>query len=63
MQAIAAKKEQIMSSGDERKKAFSVYAVFQGCAEDNVCNLESAKAEAEKLKFDINDLASHLRDW
>jgi len=49
VQALAAKQDEL-----DQKKAITVYEDFQGCAEQNKCNLEAATAAAEEFDFNFD---------
>jgi len=58
VQAAAATK---LSSADDRQKASTAYGVFRGCAKENKCNLDIAKAAAEELNLNLEGIASLLQ--
>jgi len=61
LQASAAMKDKVMASGDERKKAFTAYGAFKGCAKENKCNLKGLKAAADHFHINFDALAGLLQ--
>jgi len=55
VQAAAATK---LSSAEDRKKASAAYGAFRGCAKENKCNLDIAKAAADEFHIDFEAIAS-----
>jgi len=56
VQASAAKKDTIMASEVERKKARGVVQDFLGCARKNKCSLETAQMAQKEFDIELEDL-------